>query len=197
MNKYNSKEFSEFIRENKVVSLHENPIELNSGQLTNIYVNWRDVCNDVYLINKLSGYVLDFTEDLKLDFNCFYGVPEGMSKLGIISQLKKAISNGKLEPGYILPMGRGKEKTHGREEDRQFIGQPKGRIVILEDVVTTGCSMLKEIWNINGNDAQVIAAIALTDRMVSSDENSFKTELQALRVNYYSLSNLCELEKSL
>ena len=35
-------------------------------------------------------------------------------------------------------MGRAKPKQHGSPEDKYFVGEPNGKIVVLEDVTTTG-----------------------------------------------------------
>jgi len=43
-----------------------------------------------FLSDKLSDYVMAFVEDSGLQPDCFYGVPEGATKLGIITQYKWA-----------------------------------------------------------------------------------------------------------
>lgn len=193
MSKFNSEDFCKFIFDNNIVTFNKNPLTLNSGEISNVYINWREISNDAGLIDKLSGHILNYLDDLKIDFNCFYGVKEGMSKLALISNFKRYLLDDTRVRKYSLPMGRGKEKTHGDEKDRKFLGFPYGKTIILEDVVTTGNSLLKEIWNINGNDCQVIAAISLTDRMKPKNKDRFQKELQQLRISYHPLSNLKNL----
>ena len=146
MAKFNQQKFNQFILENNVIGFFEEPITLKSGRLSFWYVNWRNVAQDVFLLDKLTDLVINFVEDLNLKPDCFYGVPEGATKLGILTQYKwaKKSSNFGLA-SHILPMGRGKPKDHGDLKDRFFVGMPRGETVILEDVTTTGSSLLETI----------------------------------------------------
>jgi len=80
--------FNNFIIENNVIGLFKEPIVLKSGRESYWYVNWRNIAADVYLLDKLTDYLLSYIDFLDLKPNCFYGVPEGASKLGIITQFK-------------------------------------------------------------------------------------------------------------
>ena len=133
MSNFNQEEFNRFILENNVVGFFEEPIRLKSGRMSNWYVNWRNIAEDVLLLDKLIDYVITFTENLGLEPDCFYGVPEGATKLAIITQYKWAKAQADYGPGkYVLPMGRGKPKEHGELKDRFFIGIPRGKTVVLE-----------------------------------------------------------------
>lgn len=197
MAKFNQEKFNQFILENKVVGFFEEPITLKSGRLSHWYVNWRNVAEDVYLSDKLSDYVMAFVEDLGLQPDCFYGVPEGATKLGIITQYKWAKNSPNYGLGsHILPMGRGKPKDHGEPKDRFFLGQPKGKTVILEDVTTTGSSLLETIDNLTQAKIQIIAAIGLTNRMELGgryDGKSVKEAVEAKGVPYLQMSNALKL----
>jgi len=195
MTKFNQEKFNQFILENKVVGFFEEPITLKSGRLSHWYVNWRNVAEDVFLSDKLSDYVMAFVEDLGLQPDCFYGVPEGATKLGIITQYKWAKESKNYGLGsHILPMGRGKPKDHGKLKDRFFLGQPKGKVVILEDVTTTGSSLLETIDNLTQAKIQIIAAIGLTNRMEMGDDGkSVKETVEAKGAPYLQMSNALEL----
>lgn len=193
MENFNQEEFNEFVVKNNVIGFFENPIKLKSGRISNWYVNWR--INDVFLIEKLSDFVIKFTQDLGLNPDCFFGVPEGATKLGIITQHKWA----KQSPNYgqeshILPMGRGKPKEHGDIKDRYFVGEPKGKIILLEDVTTTGGSLLTTIDSLQQAGFSIMAAFGLTNRMeIREDGKSVKQVIEAKGVPYYSLSNAIQL----
>ena len=195
MAKFNQEKFNQFILEKKVVGFFEEPITLKSGRLSHWYVNWRNVAEDVYLSDKLSDYVMAFVEDLGLQPDCFYGVPEGTTKLGIITQYKWAKNSPNYGLGsHILPMGRKKPKDHGELKDRFFLGQPKGKTVILEDVTTTGSSLLETIDNLTQAKIQIIAAIGLTNRMeLRDDGKSVKEAVEAKGVPYLQMSSALEL----
>lgn len=190
----NKESFNNFILENKIITFSRKPITLSSGKKSHIYVNWRDVLTDAFSVNELSNYVISFVKEKRLDPHSFYGVSESMSGFGVITQEKWASQSKNYGPGsHVLSMKRGKPKKHGEESDKYFIGHPIGKTIILEDVVTSGSSLLEQIWDINGNKCGVIAAIVLTDRMELKDKDRFGQELQALRVFYHPLSNLNEL----
>lgn len=195
MAKFSQKEFNQFILKNKVIGFFEKPIILKSGRLSHWYVNWRNVAEDVFLLDKLTDFVIDFVEDLNLKPDCFYGVPEGATKLAIINQYKWAKKSPNYNLGsHSLVMGRGKPKEHGDPKDRFFIGQPRGKIIVLEDVTTTGSSLLETIDNFHQISLQIIAAISLTDRMeLTKEKRSVKEAIEEKGVPYFQMSNALEL----
>ena len=187
--------FNEFIVENKVIGFFKEPIRLKSGRDSHWYVNWRTVTESVYLTDKLTDFILSFTKSLKLEPDCFYGVPEGATKLAVVTQYKWAISRRDFGSGrYVLPMGRGKTKEHGDLKDRYFLGMPRGKTIIIEDVTTTGGSLISAIRVLKEAEIDVIAAIGLTDRMEKRDDG--KTVEQAVKefgVKYISMSDATDL----
>ncbi|MBT9174073.1 MAG: Orotate phosphoribosyltransferase [Syntrophomonadaceae bacterium] len=195
MSKFNQQKFNQFILENNVVGFFEKPITLKSGRISHWYVNWRNIAEDVFLLDKLTDFVIDFVQDLNLKPDCFYGVPEGATKLGILTQYKWAKNSPNYGLGsHTLAMGRGKLKDHGEPKDRFFLGQPKGKVVLLEDVTTTGSSLLETIDNLNQSHLQIVAAISLTNRMELTDDKKSVSELVETKgVPYYQMSGALEL----
>jgi orotate phosphoribosyltransferase len=193
MNKFDQEKFNNLILDNDIVGFFEKPIKLKSGRMSNWYVNWR--INDVFLMEKLSNYVIDFTRDLGLNPDCFYGVPEGATQLGVLTQYKWAKQSLNYGKGsHTLPMGRGKLKEHGVAKDRYFVGEPKGSTIILEDVTTTGGSLLSTIDNLVEANINTIAAFGLTNRMeLRADGQSVQQAVEAKGIPYYSLSNALQL----
>lgn len=195
MKKFDQQKFNEFIIQNGVVGFFKEPIELNSGRLSPYYVNWRYIAEDVYLLDILTDHIIAFIEHLNLNPDCFYGVPEGATKLGIITQYKWARMQTDYGPGrYALPMGRGRPKDHGDPKDRYYVGAPSGRTVILEDVTTTGESLLSTIDSMLEFDIPVIAAVGLTNRNeLRDDGKTVKEAVEEKGVPYYAMSNALEL----
>lgn len=196
MAKFNQQRFNQFILKNNVIGFFKEPIILKSGRPSHWYVNWRNIAEDVFLLDKLTDFVIDFSEDLDLQPDCFYGVPEGATKLGILVQYKWAKKSPNYGPqSHILSMGRGKPKDHGEPKDRFFVGVPKGKIVILEDVTTTGNSLLESINNLKKlKNVKIIAAISLTNRMEKRhDKKSVKEVVEKEGVHYFQMSNMLEL----
>jgi len=195
MAKFNQQKFNQFILENNVIGFFEEPITLKSGRLSFWYVNWRNVAEDVFLLDKLTDFVTDFVKDLNLKPDCFYGVPEGATKLGILTQYKWAKNSPNYGPGsHVIPMGRGKPKDHGEPKDRFFVGMPKEKTIILEDVTTTGSSLLETIERLKDTSVRIIAAISLTNRMEKRDDGkSVKEAVEGKGISYFQMSNALEL----
>lgn len=195
MAKFNREEFNQFILENKIVGFFEELVTLKSGRPSPWYANWRNATEDPFLIDQLTDYILEFVEDSGLEPDCFYGVPEGATKLGIITQYKWAKNSPNYGLGsHVLAMGRGKPKDHGEPKDRFFVGQPKGKVIILEDATTTGSSLLETIDNLSQPGARLIAAVVLTNRMeLRDDGKSVKEAVEEKGVPYLQMSNALEL----
>jgi len=195
MKSFNQNEFNEFIIEQDVVGFFEDAIELKSGRMANWYINWRKVSEDVYLFDKLTDFIISFVESINLKPDCFCGVPEGATKLSVISQFKWA----KMQPNYglgvyPLAMARGHIKEHGDVKDQYFIGTPKGRTIILEDVTTTGESLLRTVDKLLKMNVIIIGCVGITDRNELRDDKKSVKEIIAERgINYYSMSNAIDI----
>jgi orotate phosphoribosyltransferase len=126
--------------------------------------------------------------------DCFYGVPEGATKIGLLCQHKWAKYNG-YDRDYSLAMGRGKIKDHGSEKDRFFLGVPRGNTIILEDVTTTGDSLIKTIEVLkNQVQTQVVGAFSLTNRMeLNKDRKSVQDFIVGQGIPFYWLSDSISL----
>jgi len=182
---FDEEEFIRFALEDNVVVFRETPVKLSSGRLSHLYIDWENVTYDVFLTRKLINFIFQFTRDRRLSPSTFYGVLEGATKLGILTQYEWATQSGEYgRKNYVLAMGRGKSKEHGMKKDRVFLGKPIKDTIILEDVVTTGKSLSEEIKKLRDPETLVIAAISLTDR---SGMRNFG------EVPYYTLSNALDL----
>lgn len=192
---FDQQEFNEFVLEQRAIEFRENPVPLSSGRQSHFYVNWKKI-SDVALTSDLATFIMDFADDHHLHQQTFYGVPEGASKIALITQFRYATERaGKCAPGtHVLAMGRGKEKDRGDAEDRFFLGFPKGRTVVIEDVTTTGESLLSTIDLLVHLEASVIAAISLTDRNErSKDGKSVEQVVRERGVEYLAMSNAYDL----
>jgi len=192
---FNQNKFNKFVLENNVVGFFDQPITLKSGRQSNWYVNWRTVVEDVFLSDKLSNYIIQFTESLGLAPDTFYGVPEGATKMGILTQYKWAKKSPNYDKGsHVLAMGRAKPKDHGAPKDKFFVGMPKGKTIILDDVTTTGMSLIETIKGLKEAGVEIIAAFGLTNRMEKRDDGaSVKEAIKTLGVDYYELSKATEI----
>jgi len=190
MSEFSHQAFNRFIIENKVVGFFDEAVTLKSGRRSHWYVNWRTVAGDVYLMDRLSDFLIGFVKDQGFSPDAFYGVPEGATKLGVIATYKWAKSHPDFAPGSnSLPMGRAKPKDHGVPKDRFFVGSPEGKIVVVEDVTTTGGSLLRELDHLAEANVDVLAAIGLTNRMERTDDGtSVEDAVKAKGIPYHAMS---------
>jgi len=187
--------FYSFIIENEIIGFFKEPLKLKSGRLSYWYVNWRNISEDTFLLDKLADYLISFVESIGLNPDCFYGVPEGATKLGIITQYKWAKKQPNYTKGiYSLSMGRAKPKEHGDPKDKYYLGFPKGKTIVLEDTLTTGGSLIETIDQLLSFKVEIIAAIGLTDRNETRDDGkSVKEAIEEKNVKFYAMSNAFEL----
>jgi len=122
-------------------------------------------------------------------------VPEGATKLGILAQCRWAQQQPDYAEGsHILAMGRAKPKDHGAARDRYFVGMPTGKVVVLEDVMTTGGSAIKSLEFLKDSGVDVVALIGLTDRMEKRDDGlSVREAVDTRGVPYYNMSSALEI----
>jgi orotate phosphoribosyltransferase len=167
MTNFNQDAFNQFVLDNDVVGIKEKPFTLKSKRTSHWYVNWRKPSSDMKSLWEMTAFVKNFVKDQGLNPDCFYGVPEGATPLGIVTQLRWVNEERNItQGGYVLPMGRGKPKEHGDPANKYFVNAPEGEVAVLEDVTTTGGSLLNTIANLQELDGvKVIATIGLTNRM--------------------------------
>ncbi|MFX1340518.1 MAG: hypothetical protein ACFFDK_18055 [Promethearchaeota archaeon] len=187
--------FYSFIVENEIIGFFKEPLKLKSGRASYWYVNWRNISEDVFLLDKLTDYLISFVESIGLKPDCFYGVPEGATKLGIITQFKWAKKQPDYNKGiYSLSMGRAKPKEHGDPKDKFYLGFPKGKTIILEDTLTTGGSLIETIEKLLSFKVEIIGTIGLTDRNeIRDDGKSVKEAIEEKNIDFYPMSNAFEL----
>jgi len=178
-----------------VIGFFEEPIMLKSGRKSHFYANWRTVAEDAFLLEKLAKFVLDFAKKNKIEVDTFYGVPEGATKVGIIAQMMLARKSPNYGKGsHVLAMGRGKEKEHGEPKDKYFLGLPKGKTVVIEDVTTTGGSLIKAIDALRAAGVQVEAVVSLTNRNEKRDDGkSVKEAIEEKGVKFFEMSSALKL----
>jgi len=188
-------EFNRFILDNKVVGIFTEPITLKSGRQSYFYANWRSVVCDVWLSERLVGFVLDFCRDNIINVDTFYGVPEGATKLGILTQFHMAKATRDYKKGsHVLAMGRARPKEHGDPKDRFFVGAPKGNIAVIEDVTTTGDSLVKALEGLKESGFTVTAVISLTDRMVKRDDKkSVQQAIEGMGIPFHRMSDITDI----
>jgi len=192
---FDQQRFDDFVLDSEVYGFFEDAITLKSGRTSHFYANWRNAVADAFLADELSDFVLDFVASKGVSIDTFYGVPEGATKLGVLTQFKHA----KRSPDYAknshaLAMGRAKPKEHGAPKDKYFVGMPKGRTLVVEDVTTTGGSLLRCLEGLKEAGVQVVGVLSLTNRMEKRDDGSSVEEaVRAAGYEFHCMSSALDL----
>ncbi|MFZ5955730.1 MAG: hypothetical protein ACOYT4_04865 [Nanoarchaeota archaeon] len=168
---FKKENFEDFILNHHVAGFSQEPFVLASGRKSYFYVNWRDICNDVFLTLQLINHIFEFTKDNNFEPDCYIGIAEGASKIGILCNFELGLRSANFCKGsHVIPMMRKESKKYGAAKDKNFIGEPRGKTIVLEDVTTTGHSLLKGINSLikaknEGANFDILAIIALTNRL--------------------------------
>ncbi|MFC1753387.1 orotate phosphoribosyltransferase [Thermoproteota archaeon] len=165
---FEKQEFDKFILDNKVVGIKPEGIKLKSGRTSYWYANCRVLSDTYSLLSKTSQFVIDRIKELELEYDYIYGTPDGATKLGIMVN----ILLGKDKPDLKMVVGRKKPKEYGDPKDRYFVGPvEKGdKVLVLEDVTTTGSSVIEHIRFLKEAGIDVVAIISLVNRIEKRDD---------------------------
>jgi len=195
MDRFDQTTFNQFVVENGVYGFFEKAITLKSGRQSHFYANWRNVVADAWSAEKLVEFVIAFVKDRKIPVDTFYGVPEGATKLGVLTQYTWARQADSYAKGsHVLAMGRAKPKEHGDPKDRFFVGVPQGRTVVIEDVTTTGGSLLTTLEFLLEAEVDVTAVLSLTNRMERRDDGlSVQEAVAKAGWSFFNLSSALDV----
>ena len=142
----------------------------------------------------MTDFVLAFSDEKGISAGYFYGVPEGATKLAVILNYKKGKADHNENQALII--GRGKPKEHGDPKDRYFVGPAeKGdKVIVVEDVTTTGGSLIETIKYLQESSIEVVAAIGLVNRMEKRDDGkSVERVVNELNVPYFAIGSAIDL----
>ena len=186
---FNKKEYDRFILDNKVVGVKQEPFKLKSGRLSYWYANCR-VLSDTYgLLSRTAQFVVGRIDELGLEFDYIYGTPDGATKLGIMAN----IILGKDNPSLKMVVGRKQPKEYGEPRDRFFVGPvEKGdRVIVLEDVTTTGGSVIEHLNYLKEAGVNIVAIVSLFNRLEKRDDGMSVAEYikKEFSIPYYWLSD--------
>ena len=188
---FKKEEFDKFILDNKVVGIKPEPFKLKSGRLSYWYANCRVMSDTFELLDRTAEFVADFLSEHNLDFDYVYGVPAGATKLAVAINYRIGQKNNKNSQKIII--GREKPKEHGDPKDRYFIGpvQSGDKVIVLEDVTTTGGSVIGQLKFLKEAGLDIVAVVALVNRLEKRDDGLGVAEYikKEFNVPYYNLTD--------
>lgn len=126
---------------------------LSSGKKSNLYIDCRKVTLHPQGAKLVGKIILDKIKGLKVD-------AVGGLTLGADPIVSAVVTLGNI-PGFIV---RKKEKEHGTKQKIEGIIEPGWKVVIVEDVSTTGASALEAIQAAEAAGAKAVKVISVVDR---------------------------------
>lgn len=127
--------------------------KLKSGQTSTIYLNLRKIISYPHVLREIANAMWTHIKDLEFDLIC--GVP--YTALPIATCLA-------LDHNIPMVMRRKEKKDYGTKQLIEGVFQDKQRCIIIEDVVTTGASILETTKDLEAAGLSVNHLIALIDR---------------------------------
>lgn len=133
----------------------------------------------------LTGYcILELLEEMKIKPDAIGGLSMGADPLVTAAGVVSAIQKRPL-PGFLV---RKKAKEHGRQKQMEGIENPRGKkVVIVDEVCTTGGSTEEAIEAAEREGCEVIAVISLVDRQEGG------SDVLGAKYNFRSIFTVREL----
>ena len=189
---FNKQKYIELITYSDIFGFHKDGIKLKSGRISYYYANFRNALENPEVFVRIINHIIDFIRENNIEFDCIYGVPEGATPWGV------AVSYELIKNKYILKriaVGRGKVKEHGDPKNRYFVCAPEGKVLLIEDVTTTGSSLLEQVNKLREiENIEIIGAISLLNRCeIRDDGKTVKEILEENNIPFYSLADINDI----
>lgn len=188
------KTFEQFLVDRRVVGYHDSPVTFKSGIRSHWYVNCRVLAQRLSYMEDAAEYVVDFLKAKKLlkGVDAVIGIPEGATELG------NAVSRQCIKEGLFhndaLYLLRVKQKTHGDPANREWTnGNVPKKVILLEDVTSTGGSALEIVERLRENGVAVVAVVGLVNRLHALNGVTVLDAFKKKKCSYYSLTTAKEL----
>ena len=188
----NQDNFIRFALEAKVLSFGE--FKTKAGRLSPYFFNAGGF-NDGARLSALGRYYANALKDSKIPFDMLYGP----AYKGITLAAATAIALA--ENGTNVPYAYNRKEAKDHGEGGSLVGAPvKGRVVIIDDVISAGTSVRESVDLIRGAGAEPAAVLIALDRMERSGnatEIGEKSAVQAVEQEFglpvIAIANLTDL----
>ena len=191
-NNSNQDNFIRFALEAKVLSFGE--FKTKAGRLSPYFFNAGEF-NDGARLSALGRYYAKALQESKIQFDMLYGP----AYKGITLAAATAIALA--DNGINVPYAYNRKEAKDHGEGGMLVGAPvKGRVVIIDDVISAGTSVRESVDLIRGAGAEPAAVLIALDRMERSGnavDIGEKSAVQAVEQEFglpvISIANLAGL----
>ena len=188
----NQDNFIRFALEAKVLSFGE--FKTKAGRLSPYFFNAGGF-NDGVRLSSLGRYYAKALQESQIQYDMLYG--PAYKGITLAAATAIALADGGINVPYAY--NRKEVKDHG--EGGSLVGAPvKGRVVIIDDVISAGTSVRESVELIRGAGAEPAAVLIALDRMERSGtatEVGEKSAVQAVEQEFglpvIAIANLADL----
>jgi len=162
---------------------------LSSGKRSPYYIDGKLTTFDAQGITLVGNLIYKRIKAFKQTVSAVGGLTMGSDPL-VISTIIAAQKAGALLKGFSV---RKEPKSHGKRKLIEGNLNPDDRVVVLDDVITTGSSTIKAIDAVKDFGANIIYVIALVDRKEGGVE-----KIRALGYDvqtFFTIDELIDIEK--
>ncbi len=150
---------------------------LTSGAVSNYYIDIKKASTNPTILKKIVEAMAEYAKDNDL----IAGMELGAVPLAV------ALS---LETGKPYVIIRKEKREHGTEKQIEGMNVKDKKVIIVEDVATSGSSILKSVNILRENKAIIHEVIVVVDR-----ENGTKEKLQKMNINFIPLITVSDILK--
>ena len=148
-----------FIRKHAFLKLPE-PIKLSSGKMSDVYFDGRKVTLHPEGITLFAQAILELVDLNQID--AVGGPSIGADPIGTAVSIFAYRDKGKIIPAFLV---RKEPKQYGLQKQIEGVDVKSGmRVLVVEDVITTGKNVLNTISVIESLGARVVQVVCLLDR---------------------------------
>jgi orotate phosphoribosyltransferase len=137
---------------------------LASGKESTYYINSKKAIFYAEVVALLGEVLWDLTKDLNID--AAGGLEVGAIPMATALAQRYALAGRPLEGFFV----RKQAKAHGSQERIEGVLLPGMRVAVLDDVLTTGGSVMQAITEVERVGAQVVAVVCIVDRLEGARE---------------------------
>ena len=177
------KDFATFLHQNGVIKYGD--FTLTSGKKSPYYIDLRVIASFPHQFRKIIKHLQNLiSDDIGFDnFDSFASVPTG----GLV--LASALAFETLKPLIYV---RSKPKEHGTSKSIEGLTRHGMKVLMIDDVATTGNSVVNGIRLLKEAGSLVTDAYVIVNRMEGADEL-----LKSEGVKLHQLTDILEITKSL
>ena len=137
---------------------------LASGKESTYYINSKKAIFNAEVVALLGEVLWELTKDLTID--AAGGLEVGAIPMAVALAQRFALEGRPLEGFFV----RKQAKTHGSQERIEGVLLPGMRVAVLDDVLTTGGSVMQAISEVERVGGQVAAVVCIVDRLEGARE---------------------------